>query len=372
MAGQTLGYAQRYNPLRIQSDDRTWRDTNGDNLAQEIEIGPSNNLAFGLPVLSVQPDPDGLAREYRSRDEYRHSARAVPRPVGVRLVVPALDAQRTPDGQSARYERELLARRCGQPARRTGVHGLHVGPQQTRPVQRNRLQLDGWRQAVARLQRLRARVFRPAAWRLVLRRLGVRATGQRAVRLGRQSQQLPGWRHSESDSCKSVGPPISAGATRASWTCRFDMGSSCQARTRFRSTSRSTPRLQSYDGPIRGTFWDIGPTTTYAANCIGPCRPGQLVIPNLVTAPTTAASLTLGAPGAGHRLLRPAEPARSRVPQAVPLRPIPVLGSGGHLQHHEQRLREDRDADLGHEPRQPDVEPPAAHAAAGSADAVLT
>ena len=27
MAGQTLGYAQRYNPLRIQSDDRTWRDT---------------------------------------------------------------------------------------------------------------------------------------------------------------------------------------------------------------------------------------------------------------------------------------------------------------------------------------------------------
>ena len=64
MAGQTLGYAQRYNPLRIQSDDRTWRDTNGDDLAQENEIGPSNNLAFGLPVLSLQPDPDGLAREY--------------------------------------------------------------------------------------------------------------------------------------------------------------------------------------------------------------------------------------------------------------------------------------------------------------------
>ena len=36
---------------------------NGDNVAQENEIGPSNNLAFGLPVLSLQPDPDGLARE---------------------------------------------------------------------------------------------------------------------------------------------------------------------------------------------------------------------------------------------------------------------------------------------------------------------
>ncbi len=64
MAGQTLSYAQRYNPLRIQSDDRTWTDTNRDNIAQETEIGPSNNAAFGLPFLSRRPDPDGLDREY--------------------------------------------------------------------------------------------------------------------------------------------------------------------------------------------------------------------------------------------------------------------------------------------------------------------
>ena len=55
MAGQTLSYAQRYNPLRIQSDDRTWRDTERRQLAQETEIGPSNSLAFGLPVRRSSP-----------------------------------------------------------------------------------------------------------------------------------------------------------------------------------------------------------------------------------------------------------------------------------------------------------------------------
>ena len=63
MAGQTLGFPQRYNPLQLQSDTRTWRDTNGDNVAQNSEIGPSNNVNFGLPVFTVRPDPD-IQREY--------------------------------------------------------------------------------------------------------------------------------------------------------------------------------------------------------------------------------------------------------------------------------------------------------------------
>ncbi len=62
-AGQTLGFAQRYNPLQIQSDTRTWNDLNGDNLAQENEIGPSNNRSFGLPVLLRRPGDD-ISREY--------------------------------------------------------------------------------------------------------------------------------------------------------------------------------------------------------------------------------------------------------------------------------------------------------------------
>ena len=64
MAGQTLSYAQRYNPLRLQFETRPWNDANRDDIAQDIEIGPSNNAAFGLPVFARRPDPEGLAREY--------------------------------------------------------------------------------------------------------------------------------------------------------------------------------------------------------------------------------------------------------------------------------------------------------------------
>ena len=55
MAGQTTGFPARYNPLALQSDTRTWRDANLDNIAQDNEIGPSNNAAFGLPVQTSSP-----------------------------------------------------------------------------------------------------------------------------------------------------------------------------------------------------------------------------------------------------------------------------------------------------------------------------
>jgi hypothetical protein len=63
MAGQGVGFAQRYNPLQLQTDTRTWNDVNRDNIAQDNEIGPSNNRAFGLPVLQRRPGPD-IGREY--------------------------------------------------------------------------------------------------------------------------------------------------------------------------------------------------------------------------------------------------------------------------------------------------------------------
>jgi hypothetical protein len=72
------GFAKRYNPTVYQSDRRDWFDTdllhgtstpsgrslptNGDDIAQDNEIGPSNNLSFGTAV-SRRPDP-GLSRPY--------------------------------------------------------------------------------------------------------------------------------------------------------------------------------------------------------------------------------------------------------------------------------------------------------------------
>ena len=42
--------------------------------------------------------------------------------------------------------------------------------------------------------------------------------------------------------------------------------------------------LQSYNGLPLFTRWNIGTTTRYAANCLGPCRPGELVVPNMTLA----------------------------------------------------------------------------------------
>ena len=58
MAGQTLGFAQRYNPFSSQSDTRTWNDLNRDDIAQDNEIGPSNIANFGSATLQRHPGSD--------------------------------------------------------------------------------------------------------------------------------------------------------------------------------------------------------------------------------------------------------------------------------------------------------------------------
>jgi hypothetical protein len=66
MQGQALGFAKRYNPMVLQTDRRTWRDLNGDNIAQDNEIGPANNANLGL-TLTRRPDPNisrAFNREY--------------------------------------------------------------------------------------------------------------------------------------------------------------------------------------------------------------------------------------------------------------------------------------------------------------------
>jgi hypothetical protein len=56
------GFAQRYNPMAFSRDARSWRDLNGDDIAEDNEIGPTNNSKFGIDQ-SRFPSPD-LSREY--------------------------------------------------------------------------------------------------------------------------------------------------------------------------------------------------------------------------------------------------------------------------------------------------------------------
>ncbi len=53
-----------YNPMGGLGDTRTWRDLNGDDIAQENELGPSTNLNFGRPLNVTRPDAD-LKRPYQ-------------------------------------------------------------------------------------------------------------------------------------------------------------------------------------------------------------------------------------------------------------------------------------------------------------------
>ena len=59
------GFARRYNPMTAQNEARTWSDPNGDDIAQDNEIGPPANRLFGIPVLTRRPDPD-LKRGYNT------------------------------------------------------------------------------------------------------------------------------------------------------------------------------------------------------------------------------------------------------------------------------------------------------------------
>lgn len=56
------GWAKRYDPFTTVVDTRTWRDLNGDDIAQDNEIGPSSNANFG--VSTGRSPAANLKREY--------------------------------------------------------------------------------------------------------------------------------------------------------------------------------------------------------------------------------------------------------------------------------------------------------------------
>jgi hypothetical protein len=60
----TVGFAQVYDPLFQSTDTRTWTDLNGDDIAQDNEIGPSQNKNFGIAP-ERKPDPN-IKRPYNN------------------------------------------------------------------------------------------------------------------------------------------------------------------------------------------------------------------------------------------------------------------------------------------------------------------
>lgn len=60
---EATGFSNTYNPSILSTDIRTWRDANGDDIAQENEIGPPTNATFGIRR-NRNPDPD-IKRPYQ-------------------------------------------------------------------------------------------------------------------------------------------------------------------------------------------------------------------------------------------------------------------------------------------------------------------
>ena len=63
-AFSTVGFAAVYNPMVIATDRRTWSDTNGDDIAQDNEIGPVV-VPFNISGRSINQPADGIRRPYQ-------------------------------------------------------------------------------------------------------------------------------------------------------------------------------------------------------------------------------------------------------------------------------------------------------------------
>jgi hypothetical protein len=280
MAGQTLGFAQRYNPLQQQTDDRTWDDRNGDDVAQDNEIGPSNNLAFGLPVLAQRPDPN-LQREFDM--EYslgiQHELIRGLSVTGAWYRRDRYNQRRTDSVlvSLADYTRvDVVSPLDGSVIPAYNLNASKRGQLQLQQIDVNSTDTD-----------LRHRTYNGFE-------LGFNA------RIGRLSG-FGGWGVDRivSVECDSRSDPNTFRFCDQSelglpWLDGFKASGSYLLPWWGIQTSVA---YQGYPGPVLPTRWSISRTTRYAANCSGPCTPGALVIPGLTP---TSLVLELTPPGSDY------------------------------------------------------------------------
>ena len=292
MAGQQLGFPQRYNPLQLQSDTRTWRDLNGDDVAQDNEIGASNNLAFGLPVQTIRPDPD-IQREY----DLEYSA-GIQHELLRGLSVTGAYYRRSIHDQ--RLTTNLLFDRGDytvvdvvSPLDGSIIPAYNLNPAKQGQVQR----ID----TIATDSDLRRRTYNGIELGLNGRLRGAQFFG------GWTFDRIVDVHCDELESNTSRG--AGTGNIPANNFPKYDFHYCDQSqldlpfRHEFKlSGSYTLPwwalqvnaAFQSYPGRQLDTRWSISRTTRYAADCTGPCRPGELVIPNMTLATYV---LDLVAPG---------------------------------------------------------------------------
>jgi hypothetical protein len=296
MAGQTLGFAQRYNPFSSQSDVRTWADTNRDDIAQDIEIGPANIANFGSAVLQRHPDAD-ISREY----DWEYSA-------GIQHEV-----VRGVSATFAWYHRETYnpTMSLNAPFTRADYTQINIAS----PIDGSVIpvyNLDPNKRGLIDRTDVNSTDRSKRSFRYNGFEFGVGARIQNATLFGgwtldrtllNHCDELENWGnlsavYYDASTINSQQPKSDYHFCNQSgldlpYLNEFKLSGSYQLPLQIQVSAT----LQSYPGPALPTRWSIGRTTRYAADCKGPCTPGALVIPNM-TATTYVVDLV--APGAAY------------------------------------------------------------------------
>jgi hypothetical protein len=278
MAGQALGFPERYNPLQTQSDTRTWTD-NGDRIVQDNEIGPTQNAAFGLPVQLIKPDPD-IQREYDI--EYTTQVQ--------HQVVPGFSVnggyyrRTTHDQRVSRYnsfsDKDYTIINVVSPLDGTVIPVYNLNPALQPQVTRVDVNSTD--------ENLRRRIYNGV-------QVGFNARVRSATFFGGYTvDRIVDVR------CDA----IEANAARYGGTAAIATSNNPVPDYHFCDQSKldmpflhemkfagsytlpwygvqTSLAFQSYNGAPLFTRWNIGRTTRYLAGCPGPCRPGELVVPNM-------------------------------------------------------------------------------------------
>ena len=290
MAGQTLGFAQRYNPFSSQNDTRRWDDLNNDDVAQDIEIGPPNDARFGQATLTRRPDPD-IAREY----DWEYSA-------GIQhQLLPGVSVT------AAWYHRDTynMVQSVNGPFTRADytvvnvvnpLDGSIIPAYNLNPAKRGLIDRVDLNSTDRDLRSFSYTGFE----------FGMAARIHKATMFGgwtvdrtilNHCDELENWGNLSAVIYNASGLNSQAAKSDFHYCNQSAIGIPLQHEFKLSGSyqlpwqMQASATFQSYAGAMLPTRWSIGRTTRYAADCIGSCTPGALVIPNM-TATTYVLDLT--------------------------------------------------------------------------------
>lgn len=261
------GFAARYNPMGAQTETRTWNDLNGDDIAQNNEIGPSPNALFGVPVRTRRPGSD-IERGFNTELTIGLQHQLVPGvSVGATWYRRALhNLERLDDLSLTRNDYTAVTIVSPLDGEVITVYNLLASKFGVPPDRVDSTSTDS---------SLRRNTYN-----------GIEAAF--SARFGNAGTAFGGWsiERTINVQCDSTWDPNTVrfcdqSAYGMPWRHEFKLAGAYPLPFGLQVSAA----LVSWPGTVTGVNWSISRTTRYEAACKGSCTPGGIVIPGLV--PTT-------------------------------------------------------------------------------------